>query len=151
MHWSSRRLCRKINYSSLLYRTVSLCIRPKTFGTPLVGILGLISMAPPVFQLERGHTNRRVAKGSYPTQAAMKQAWDNYTFGDMAKPRGVTFTQDGLLNNWKKPKLPSIEVWPTALAWPVTLISTYDLDFQSPASYGHDLVTSKSSRSTVRR
>ena len=44
-------------------------------------------------------------------------------------------------------KLPSIEVGPTALACPTTL--TYDLTYNSPASYGHDLLTRKSSRSTV--
>ena len=34
-------------------------------------------------------------------------------------------------------KLPSIEVGPTALAWPTTSTLTYDLHLQSPASYGH--------------
>jgi len=42
-------------------------------------------------------------------------------------------------------KLPSIDVRPTALAWLMTLTLTYDLDLQSPASYGHDLLTRKSS------
>jgi len=40
-------------------------------------------------------------------------------------------------------KLPSIKVRPTASAGAMTL--TYDLDLQSPASYGHDLLTCKSS------
>ena len=31
----------------------------------------------------------------------------------------------------------------------MTLILTYDLDLQSPASYDHDLLTSRSSRSMV--
>ena len=44
-------------------------------------------------------------------------------------------------------KLPSIKVRPTALARPITLTLTYDL--QSPAKYGHDLLTCKRSRSTV--
>ena len=48
-------------------------------------------------------------------------------------------------------KLPSIEVIPTALAQPVPLTLTYDLDLQSPASSIHDLLTGKSSRSTVSR
>ena len=48
-------------------------------------------------------------------------------------------------------KLPLIEVGPTALAWPTILNLTYDLDLQSPASYGHDLLTCKRSRSTVSR
>ena len=38
----------------------------------------------------------------------------------------------------------TIEVGPTALAWPTTLTLTYDLDLQSPESYGHDLLTCKS-------
>ena len=44
-----------------------------------------------------------------------------------------------------------IEVRPTALAQPTTLTLTYDLDLQSPMSYGHDLLTCKSSRSTISR
>ena len=45
--------------------------------------------------------------------------------------------------------LPLIEVGLTTLAWPITLTLTYDLDLQSPASYGRDLLTRKSSSSTV--
>jgi len=40
-------------------------------------------------------------------------------------------------------KLPSIKVRPTALAWPTTLTLTYDLDLQSPASFGRDSYTCK--------
>ena len=42
-----------------------------------------------------------------------------------------------------------IKVGRTALAWPMTLTLTYNL--QSPVSYGHGLLTWKSSRSTVSR
>ena len=50
-------------------------------------------------------------------------------------------------NDKQLEKLTSIEVGLTALAWPMSL--TYDLDLRSPVtvSYGHDLLTCKSSKS----
>ena len=48
-------------------------------------------------------------------------------------------------DNIQLEKLPSIEVRRTALAWPWHMTS--DRDLQSPASYGPDQVTCKSSRS----
>ena len=45
-------------------------------------------------------------------------------------------------------KLPSIEVGPTVLSWRTTMIN---LDLQPPASYGHELLTCKSSSSTISR
>ena len=55
--------------------------------------------------------------------------------------------------NMQLEKLPSIEVGPTALAWPKTLNLMYDFDLQSPASasYGRDLLACKISRSKVSR
>ena len=50
-------------------------------------------------------------------------------------------------NKYLKPS--SIEVGSTALPWPMTFTLTYDLNVQSPPSYGHDLLTRKSSKSTV--
>ena len=54
-----------------------------------------------------------------------------------------------LLQHCRLEKLPSMEVGPTALAWPMILTLIYDPDLQSPANYGHDLLTQKSSKSTV--
>jgi len=41
--------------------------------------------------------------------------------------------------------------WTDCISQPITLTLTYDLDLQSSASDGHDLLTCKSSRLTVSR
>ena len=76
----------------------------------------------------------------------MKKKLANAVSLSKLPPTGVSVRDEGVKSKGKsnKPTLPSTEVGPTALT-----CVTHDLDLQSPASYGHVLLTGKSSRLTV--